>query len=811
MLDIIAKLIFTENGKLIKKIAIPASQKVQILVGRKATSHPNTVILNHNTISSEHALISNDENGTIFLLDLNSSNGTYLNNKRLEKGAKHEITIGDTIGFAGSSPFKVEIIATDAEYLEKVVRTPASQPQCVTYNLINLLKTKDRIVVGRATGADVYFDDMEVSRHHAEIFNEGGSIWIQDLGSTNGTYVNNKRIKGKVKLSETDSLQIGVYCFNLNEDISPDEIWTQTAVRAIKVEKTYRGNTAPAIKPMTFEIPHKSFVALMGPSGCGKTTLMNALNGSNPASAGSVYIHGLELKQNYQVLKRKIGYVPQDDIVHKELTVYKSLFYAAKLKLPADISDDEINNRIDEVLASLHISDKKDAKVGALSGGQRKRVSIAVELLSKPKILFLDEPTSPLDPETIKDFLTAIKNLTNEGTTVIMVTHKPDDLEYVDRVIFLGTKGNQAFYGDKAQLQPYFRENFKAESILDIYAAIGPENVKQAQQAYQLWCTTNKTETLHENKSEIEPDKKESFFRQYLWLTIRYLNIKTNDRINTAILISQAPIIALLTCWIFKDIMLPVPFMMAISAIWFGASNAAREIVGELPIYKRERMYNMQIFSYILSKLTVLTLFSAIQAVLFVAILLLVYGNRDASMLELSHPSMAIGFMILVAFAATTMGLLMSALVNTTEKVMTLIPIVLIPQIMLAGVITKIESSEVEYISYVTISRWGTEGFCNIQERIVQPVYEPNFDTKSIQKNDSTATDSISFTLEHDIFDAVKHENYGIVHQFHPDYSKGTPFGNLSGTLKLDIIMLCILAALFLISTIVALRKKDVV
>lgn len=956
MPEIIAKLIFTENGKLLKKIAMPSTQKIQILVGRKSSGHPNEIVLQHQMISGEHALIENDSNGHLFVKDLNSTNGTFLNYKKMAKGAREKIKPGDIVEFSNDSPFKLKILGTHQDYQAKAesnapkessniniqqalsskhkivigrsdncdvqlpyktvsrrhatiekqsddnylltdlsrygtyvngklingtvkisdsdiikigtssfsINSGMQSSKGVKYNLRNLIKKKDKLIIGRATGADIYFDDMEISRQHAEIFKENGNIFIRDLGSTNGTFINNKRIKAKVKLTETDTIQVGVFVFKFGEDINPDEVWTQTAIKAKGVEKIYPGNATAALKPMTFEIPHKAFVALMGPSGCGKTTLMNALNGSNPATAGDVTIHGLELKQNYQVLKRKIGYVPQDDIVHKELSVYKSLYYAAKLKLPEDMHEDEINKRIDEVLNSLNIADKKNAMVGELSGGQRKRVSIAVELLSKPKLLFLDEPTSPLDPETIKDFLTAIKNLTNEGTTVIMVTHKPDDLEYVDRVIFLGTKGYQAYYGNKDELLQYFSKNFSSASILDVYAAIGPENVQQAKQAYEMWYSINKSETLPENKSEIQPDKNESFFRQYFWLTKRYLNIKTNDRINTGILISQAPIIAFLSCWIFKDIMLPVPFMMAISAIWFGSSNAAREIVGELPIYKRERMYNMQIIPYILSKITVLTLFSSIQAVLFVTILMLVYAHRDTSLLELYNPETAILFMIFVAFTATTMGLLMSALVNTTEKVMTLIPIVLIPQIMLAGVITRIDSKEIEYISYVTISRWGTEGFCNIQERIVQSVPEPDFEvpatggantnspvtgtgnvttttdttaietaetTDNISNENTTSNEENENTYEEkgvccadceedktkpdlvdEILDAVADSNYGIIHQFHPDYAKCKPFGKkLTGTLKLDIIALAILSLLFFIATFVALKKKDTV
>ena len=215
----------------------------------------------------------------------------------------------------------------------------------------------------------------------------------------------------------------------------------------------------------------------------------------------------------------------------------------------------------------------------------------------------------------------------------------------------------------------------------------------------------------------VKSNSNTSLFLQYYWLTMRYFRIKTNDKINSAIMLLQAPIIAILICLIFDEISSGVLFMIAISSIWLGTQNAAREIVSEKAIYKRERMFNLDIFPYLLSKITVLTFFTIIQSFLFICILSIGYGNNIVSV---NNAIDAFFWMSFISVAATFLGLLLSASVNTTEKAMTIVPLILIPQIMLAGLITKVSSPLVEFLSYLTLSRWGVEGFNDIQQTVVQ-------------------------------------------------------------------------------------------
>ena len=253
------------------------------------------------------------------------------------------------------------------------------------------------------------------------------------------------------------------------------------------------------------------------------------------STSGEVLIHGLSLTENFGLIKKKIGYVPQDDIVHRELTVYKTLFYAAKLRLPDDTTNEEINERIDKVISDLNLDQDKEKdirtiKVGSLSGGQRKRVSIAVELLTEPTILFLDEPTSPLDPETIEGFLTSLKELAHNGTTIVMVTHKPEDLSYVDEVIFLGVQGHLVFKGSADLLTAHF----EVGNIVEVYSKMSDFEV--VGKFYQKPPKQSVPRTINQ---EIKKERKDSHWLQLFWLISRYFRIKVNDRENLGLLLAQ--------------------------------------------------------------------------------------------------------------------------------------------------------------------------------------------------------------------------------------------------------------------------------
>ena len=556
-------------------------------------------------------------------------------------------------------------------------------------------------------------------------------------------------------------------CYNLSlfsldkEGVS--DLNDELAIYSNGIEKVYNKNIT-GLQSTHLSLISNKLIAIMGPSGCGKSTLLKALNGDNPPTKGQVFLFGLELTENYEYLKTLIGYVPQDDIVHSQLTVKQCLYYSARLR---NIPEDNIEKRTETVLKNLKIYERKDNLISELSGGQKKRVSIALELLSQPLLLFLDEPTSPLDPYVIKEFFEILKDLTINGTTVIMVTHKPSDLEYMDEVIFMAEGGAMAYQGDVSSYKKYF----DVTSPVDVYHKISGKNAI-------IWIDRfrkhqNRKHTNHKQIEGIKNKSNISSFYQFYWLFSRYIKIKTQDRGNFYLMLVQAPIIAVLICMIFSNVSAAVPFMSAIAAIWFGSNNAAKEIVSEMPIYKRERMYNLSIFPYIFSKISVLAIFSLVQSAIYILILFLHFSNQEVA---LANPFQAFCWMSFVSIVSSLFGLCISSFSKTTEIVMTTVPIVLIPQIMLAGLIAKISYPIVEFISYFTLSRWATEGFNIIQVDIKQLGFEEPQNAKDF-----------------------------IEGQFHESY-QDVPF---YGTLSLDFIVLTSMFLTFLFLIHYSLKKKD--
>jgi len=767
---------FVSNGKLIAKIAFEGTSS-EVVIGRSESSQ---VCINNSAISSQHAQLIYDENSNLFVIDLESSNGTFINGRRIESGVPYQINFTDKLEFAGS---KGAMLVYDSDNYQNEF-----QKSNKTTNILEKFKSKDKLSIGRSTDCDVILNHQSISREHATIEKRGIEFLITDSNSTNGTFVNGRRITGSLKVTQNDTIIIG--CFQLSISGKVKDLTREVAIRAERILKQF-DNGVIGLQECSFEIPAKTLLAVMGPSGCGKSTLLKALNGDDPSSSGRVFISGLELNENYDYLKTQIGYVPQDDIVHRELTVEQSLYYAAKLRL--EYSDkNSIKNKIEQVLKDLNIVHIRHNLVGKISGGQRKRVSIAVEILTDPLILFLDEPTSPLDPQTIEEFLEILRNLANKGTTVIMVTHKPEDLNYMDAVIFMAEGGHKVYQGDTNSYLNYFKVN----DTIKVYSQLAMPNSKK-------WIKDHKhTDSELDQKTtpkEIIKSQNSNFLYQLWWLTARYFKIKFNDRMNTLVMVGQAPIIAGLICLIFEDITAAVPFLMAVSAVWFGANNAAREIVGEAPIYKRERMFNQGILAYIFSKFLVLGTFAAIQSALFITIISLNFANSDPIWL---HPFPGLLWMLYVSLAATMMGLFLSAIVNTTEKVMTLVPIALIPQIMLAGVISKISSTSVELLSYLTLSRWGNEGFCNVQEKIK---IESPVQTGTPTENAVFQSNSVSEPLQTEM--VTDSSIIQLKPLFHDDYEK--IFGSFAYTFKLDILAIVMLTLIFFLGIYIALKRKD--
>tara|TARA_Y100000992_G_scaffold298034_1_gene262553 strand:- start:550 stop:2829 length:2280 start_codon:yes stop_codon:yes gene_type:complete len=751
------KLFFYKDSQLFKKVVI--AENFSLMVGSNSSCD---VMVSNKRVSRNHCQVIYSNSDDLKLIDLESTNGTFLNGIKLKPGVPYNLNLKDQVQLAGVSGI---IISIGSESTES--RNLDNQK-----NILELFKNKDIITVGRDSSCDLRINDNRISRKHASIKKlSNDKFLLKDLGSLNGIYVNGSKVNGTKTISKEDNIFISKYLLKI--DGKAKDLSDELAISAIGIEKVYPNQKKgkKALHKMDISVPSRSLLAIMGPSGCGKSTLLKSLNGESPPTKGRVLIFNQDLINNYEYLKTQIGYVPQDDIVHKQLTVEQSLFFAAKLRI-ANISKADIKVKIDQILSELNISHIKKNLISDISGGQRKRVSIAIELLTDPMLLFLDEPTSPLDPQTIEDFLNILKNLSENGTTVIMVTHKPEDLDYMDEVIFMADNngGKIVYYGDSTKYKDYFNVN----NAVSVFSQISGDNSKKWVEKYsnpRPLSTTQDKEKVLINKSN------QSSIEQFFWLTYRYFKIKTNDKVNTSIMLLQAPIIALLACLVFKEVTLSVLFIMAVSAVWFGSTNAAREIVGELPIYSRERMYNLKLIPYIFSKITVLSLFSIIQSFVFIYILYFYYSDSNFD-IYFNDPFFAFIWMSFLTISSTFLGLLLSAIFDTSEKVLAVVPIVLIPQIMLAGLVAKIGSTTVEFVSYLTFTRWGIEGFGNIQGDIVTE--------NPINKT----ADAVEF----------------LKNSFHESYSDNF---NSSGTLYLDFIAIFCLVSIMFISLYLILKSKD--
>ncbi len=434
--------------------SILASQSVRL--GR---APDNDVVINHAAVSGHH-LMFDIRTGSITVTDLNSTNGTLLNNTRIPPNTPHPfqptdvLRIGDLMG----NSVRLELESTVAGSLRTM-----SMGKLGLANLPTGL-------IGRDPSSDVPLNHPSVSFRHAIIARQNGGLVIRDLGSTNGTFVNGRRILAPVPLQSGDVVQIGP--FKLVWDAQQQSL-AQSLVKGHRLDAIQLSRQVKdqkwILKDVTMCVQPGDFVALVGGSGAGKSTLMKAMNGYDRATHGQMLVDGAELYPHMDLYRSQMGYVPQDDIIHRELPVQLALWYAAKLRLP-DFTNTDIQTTIDGALKSVDMGEHQEKKVKDLSGGQRKRVSIAAELLASPTLFYLDEPTSGLDPGLEKKMMYDLNRLADEGRTVVLVTHATANIEQCDYVAFMSW-GRLAYYGPPKDALAFFG----VQDFSDIYQELQRE------------------------------------------------------------------------------------------------------------------------------------------------------------------------------------------------------------------------------------------------------------------------------------------------------------------------------------------------
>jgi ABC-type multidrug transport system ATPase subunit len=567
------------------------------------------------------------------------------------------------------------------------------------------------LTIGRARACDLILDHPQVSALHARIVREGdGRHAIVDETSLNGTFVGPERVSGRRPLAPNDPIHVGPFLLLYTGDaVAVHDERQETEVVAAHVGRIVSGGGPRLLDDVSLRIPPGELVGLIGPSGAGKSTLLGTLNGLRPATEGRVLVNGLDLYECYELLKSNIGFVPQDDIVHVELTPGRTLEYVSLLRLPADTSGDERARRIGEVLSLLELADRKDIQVARLSGGQRKRVSIGVELLTEPSLIFLDEPTAGLDPALEAKMMVLFKELARQGKTVVVTTHLMESVDLFDKLVVL-VRGKLAFYGTPAEA----RAHFGIPDMRDLYAKLA--TATPAEWAARYIGTPAHARHVGAVAETAAGDDRPAAFRAALrrsraagsWikaplrqlaiLTRRYLEILLRDRKNTLLLLLQAPIVGAFVA-LAMDSPSFILFMLALSAIWFGTNNAAKEIVKELPIYRRERRVNLGLAPYVLSKVAVLAGLAVIQCFLLLAVVV-IFRPLPGSLAGIY------GALLLSALAGALCGLAISALADTTDKATGLVPMVLIPQVLFAGLFTEL-TGVTGAVGMVMPARWS--------------------------------------------------------------------------------------------------------
>ena len=434
----------------------------EYVIGRDPVSD---IVVEEPLVSWRHAVLKVAD-GRWLLEDAGSTNGTFADKQRVR-----QLEITDScqvrLGHPEAGPV-LSCTVTGAPAPPAAAAPPAHSATALwTAGMrapTGVMRLPAKVLrIGRSDDNDVVVADLQVSRHHAELRKSpGGAYEITDLGSHNGTFVNGQRIESAV-VTEADVIGVGLATFRLvGDELQQFDDTGDVSLDAQGLTVTLSSGKI-LLNDVTFPLPERCLLGVIGPSGAGKSTLLGALTGMRPATSGTVLYDGRDLYANYAELRHRIGLVPQDNILHAQLSARRALGYAAELRFPRDTSAAERTRRIDEVLGELSLTKHAETRTSSLSGGQQKRVNVALELLTKPSLLFLDEPTSGLDPGLDKSVMEMMSALAKDGRTVIVVTHSVANLGICDRMLVLVPGGKIAYFGTPADGLRHFGLNSWAE------------------------------------------------------------------------------------------------------------------------------------------------------------------------------------------------------------------------------------------------------------------------------------------------------------------------------------------------------------
>lgn len=705
------------------------------VIGRHSDA---AVVVEHESVSRHH-LGLRALDGKWWIEDLGSSNGTFLDGSpvtELSLEAPLQVMLGGSTD--GITVDLVPVTADPADLGPSGLGRPLR-----VHGLGG-----DRVTIGRADDNTVVLNDLQVSRHHAELLRRDDRSWLlSDLDSYNGTFVEGERVEG-TRLISDEVISIGSRFLRVGGSGIEEYSAVEHFPVAAEDLRVVTPDGSVLLDDISFVVEEASMMAILGPSGAGKSTLLGALTGLAPATSGRVLCGGRDLYAMQDSLSRRIGYVPQDDLVQPELTVEQSVDYAAKLRFPPDVSQRERDERVDEVIAELGLEHRRDVRVGDLSGGQRKRVSIALELLTRPSLVYLDEPTSGLDPGYERSVMMMLRRLADSGRTVVLVTHSVESLYLCDRVLCLAPGGRTAWYGPPEEMPRYFeRQSYQeifqlldSRGALDHAAAEGgnlavdPAELRdryEASTAAQRYVRA----PLESYEQALAVDAPEEatvrrgpalrhWFGQVGTLTRRYAQIMRTDRRTLTVLAITGPVLGLVLLLRLPPAQLGGPdatqplfsqaavisFILVIGITQVATSTSAREIVKERAILSRERTVGVFPSAYLVSKVVVLGGIAVAQAVVIIGIATARQRGPTVGIALGSGRMELFAVGALVALGAMAAGLLLSALVDSPDRVALILPAILGFHVLVTAgeVMPSVPRVPVlEQARYLSTARWG--------------------------------------------------------------------------------------------------------
>jgi len=597
------------------------------------------------------------------------------------------------------------------------------------------------LTIGRSTDNDIVITDMLASRHHATLVPTAAGTEIHDAHSINGTFVNGAPVD-QALLHEGDLVTIGNVDLVFENGTLVRRSETEAATRTgglgvhgvtwtIEGNKTLLDNISLTALPGTL-------TAVIGPSGAGKSSLARLIAGYTQPTDGAVTFEGHDIHADYASLRSRIGMVPQDDVLHHQLTVNQALGYAAELRLPPDTSKQERRQVVAQVLEELDLTQQATSRVDKLSGGQRKRASVAMELLTGPSLLILDEPTSGLDPALDRQVMTMLRQLADAGRVVLVVTHSLSYLDVCDQVLLLTPGGKTAFCGPPSQIGL----SMGTTNWADIFSAIGTDP-EAAHLRFLERVKPPPAPRESEKPANLGGPTHTSLWRQFSTIARRQVRLIAADRGYFVFLAVLPFVLGVLTLLVpgngglgfhdprghAADEPVQIVFMLSVSAVFLGTALTIRDLVGERGIFRREQAAGLSGSAYLAAKITVFTVAAAAQIAVVTAIVVIGKSSPTRGAVILGNPTLELYVTLaLTAAVAAIMGLALSAAATSQDQILPMLVITMMLSIVFGGGMIPVTGRiPLDQMSWLLPARWGFAATAStVDLTTVAPVLQTN-------------------------------------------------------------------------------------